>query len=113
VTIRNLTPHTVTLLVGDRRVDMLASGILPRVVEQEAAAPPVTVSGVEVPVVEVRLGTVQGLPERAAGVFLVVPRAVAQAHPHRDDLLIPYRLVRDSGGAVVGCAAFARVMAGS
>ncbi len=68
MTIRNLTPHTVTLLVGDRRVDVPASGILPRVVEQEAAAPPVTVSGVEVPVVEVRLGTVQGLPERAAGV---------------------------------------------
>jgi hypothetical protein len=113
VTIRNLTPHTVTLLVGDRRVDVPASGILPRVVEQEAAAPPVTVSGVEVPVVEVRLGTVQGFPERAAGVFLLVPRAVAQAHPHRDDLLIPYRLVRDPGGAVVGCAAFARVMAGS
>jgi len=113
VTIRNLTPHTVTLLVGGRRVEVPASGILPRVVEQEAAAPPVTVSGVEVPVVEVRLGTVQGLPERAAGVFLVVPRAVAQAHPHRDDLLIPYRLVRDPGGAVVGCAAFARVMAGS
>jgi hypothetical protein len=113
VTIRNLTPHTVTLLVGDRRVDIPASGILPRVVEQEAAAPPVTVSGVEVPVVEVRLGTVQGLPERAAGVFLLVPRAVTQAYPDRDDLLIPYRLVRDPGGAVVGCAAFARVMAGS
>jgi hypothetical protein len=113
VTIRNLTPHTVTLLVGGRRVEVPASGILPRVVEQEAAAPPVTVSGVEVPVVEVRLGTVQGLPERAAGVYLLVPRAVAQAHPHRDDLLIPYRLVRDPGGAVVGCAAFARVMAGS
>jgi hypothetical protein len=56
---------------------------------------------------------VQGLPERAAGVFLLVPRAVAQAYPDRDDLLAPYRLVRDSRGTVVGCAAFARVMAGS
>ena len=113
MTIQNLTPHTVTLLVGDRRIEVPASGILPRVVEQEAAAPSLTVSGVEVPVVEVRSAMVQGLPAPAPGVFLLVPRAVAQAYPDRDDLLVPYRLVRDSRGAVVGCAAFARMMAGS
>ncbi len=107
--IRNLTPHTVTLLVGGERVDVPASGILPRVVEREAAATSVSVSGVEVPVVEVRPGTVQGLPERSAGVFLVVSRTVAQACPDRVDVLVPHRLVRDSEGAIVGCAALARL----
>ena len=51
-------------------------------------------------------GEVEDLPEKVEGVFLIVSRMVAEASMTRDDLLIPYSLVRDDQGQVIGCEGF-------
>ncbi|HLU45236.1 MAG TPA: hypothetical protein VKZ67_09500, partial [Natronosporangium sp.] len=47
--------------------------------------------------------------DQQPGVLLIVSRMVAEAAPHRRDLVIPHGLLRDSQGRVVGCAGFGQV----
>jgi hypothetical protein len=51
---------------------------------------------------------VEELPAPQPGVWLVVPRVVADACPGRRDLVFPYREVRDDTGRVIGCTALGR-----
>lgn len=49
--------------------------------------------------------SIEGVPDPVDGVFLVVCAPVAR-HPDlagRDDILVPYRVIRAPGGRVVGC----------
>ena len=66
------------------------------------------------PFVEVMLYTstfdpVLNEPPIQEGTMYIVSRIVAEALPHRRDLLIPEQTVRDSQGRIIGCRAFARL----
>lgn len=95
----NLTPHTLNLVVSDRTVSVPPSGAVARCAQ--VSAPAGEVDGV--PLVSVSYGEVQGLPEPSDGVTFVVSALVRAAVPHRHDVASPGDLVRDAGGNVVGC----------
>jgi hypothetical protein len=119
--IRNLTPHPVRLY-RYTAPDVVNPAEAPDHVFP-VSGPPARLAMVEVPdhpdahlypveAVTVEYGHVTGLPaRRAAGdrvVYYLVSLPVALALPERDDLLVPYREVRDGSGTVVGCRALAR-----
>lgn len=97
----NLTPHPINL--PDGRV-IESSGIA-RCSQSE------TVTGEfdGLPVVETSFGEVEGLPEPKGGVAYVVSTITAQAVPHRRDVFVPARPIRDQKGAVVGCGALGQI----
>lgn len=106
----NLTPHEVRF-VNDEGNDILLvlpSGQLARCREERELAEKVEVSGILLPVNETFFGDLTGLPEPSEGTTYIVSRAVIEAAPHRDDLVIPDQTVRDTEGRVVGCKALAR-----
>src|SRR5690554_1022699 len=107
--IRNLTPHPVTLILDGRTVTLPPDGAPPRVSTTETPAGAVAVDGAQVPIVQVGTGDLDGLPDQQPGVWLIVSRTVAEAAPHRRDLVIPHGLVRDDAGRVVGCSALGQV----
>ncbi len=107
--VRNLTPHPVHLQAPDgAEVTIPPEGVVPRVRETSAPAGAVDVEGTAIPVVSVRRVGVVGLPEPEPGVLLIVSSLVAEA-AGRDDLVVPYDLIRDDQGRVVGARALARV----
>lgn len=104
----NLTPHLITLINAHGGTRVIPSdGRVPRV----AATRNVVDQVAGVPVVEVTTGAVEGLPDPAPGTVLIVSRMVAEAAPHRRDLVAPDELVRDDAGVVVGCRQLGRVPA--
>jgi hypothetical protein len=110
-TVVNLTPHHVHL-VGEREtVELPPAGPPARLVlRRDEPLGQVAVGPVVVPVVRTSAsGEVIGLPDRRPGVLLLVGRAVAEALPHRDDLVFPHDTVRNDRGAVVGCRALGHV----
>ncbi len=109
MTIVNCTPHPLGLLVGGQERAIAPSGILPRAEQISAPAGAVNHDGLEIPIETLAYGEVTGLPEEADGVFHVVSLVTAQAAPHRKDLLVPSRQVRDEQGRIVGCAALGRL----
>lgn len=117
--ILNLTPHPVRLYTPatpDRihELDDLNEGVIAVIEPEETPARVATIEaslgvvfawhqGQNIPTVLIEYGTVQGLPERKAGVQLIVSPAVAVATRGRSDLLVPYSEVRNTAGTVVGC----------
>lgn len=66
-------------------------------------------SGTAVPMRDVQFGpVVVDLPPARIGVAYIVLLAVALAERRRHDLVVPYDLVRDATGAIIGCRALAR-----
>ncbi len=107
--VRNLTPHPVILQAPDgAEVTIPPEGVVPRVRETSAPAGAVEVEGVTIPLVTLRRSEVEGLPEPEPGTLLIVSSLVAEA-AGREDLVVPYDLVRDDQGRVVGARALARV----
>ena len=114
--ILNLTPHPIRLYSNERAdgIDDLESG-LRLVIEPEdtPARLGMTELGTEVrdglPVELVDYGGAIGMPPPREGVSCVVslPLALALA-PRRDDLLVPYREVRNASGTVIGCRQLAQ-----
>lgn len=105
----NLTPHPVTLLVGDRTLTIPPEPTPARCSETRTVVGAVEVDGLEVPVTVVGFGQVQGLPDPQEGVLYVVSRIVAEACRDRADLVIPDNLVRDAEGRIIGARSLARV----
>lgn len=105
----NLTPHPVTLLVGDRTLMIPPEPTPARCSETRSVVGTVEVDGLEVPVTRVGFGQVQGLPAPREGVLYVVSRMVAEACRDRADLVIPDDLVRDAEGRIIGARSLARV----
>src|SRR5690606_4107896 len=68
----NLTPHPVTLLVGDRTLTIPPEPTPARCSETRTVVGAVEVDGLEVPVTVVGFGEVQGLPDPQEGVLYVV-----------------------------------------
>lgn len=110
--ILNLTPHPIRLYDAGR-----ADGIddldlhLREVIEPEETPARLAMTelgpdgdGVE----KVAYESATGLPVPRLGVRLVVSLVVGIAMANqRDDLIVPYREVRNSSGSVIGCRAFA------
>lgn len=103
----NLTPHPITLL-GEHTVHIEPAGTMARITARESPAGHLTIGSMPVPLWDLRVGHVVGLPP-IDGQWLIVSRVVALSAPERTDLLVPHHLVRDHHGTVVGCAGFARI----
>lgn len=137
--IRNLTPHTLSLVTADgRTVTLPPTGIVPRRETIRQAAPAVSLGipegcgwtgwagqgdgncpvhwlgdcppQVVFEVAAEALGAVVGLPAPEAGVILVVSRLVAEAVPGRMDVYAPGEAVRDDAGRIVGARGLCRVV---
>lgn len=110
MTLRNLTPHPVTIITDTGSVHLLPEpGTRPRIDDVREVTEPVLVEGVPVPTVRVVGGPAVDLPEPEPGTLFVVSRVIAEACPDRTDLLVPDDLVRDGTGRVVGCRSLARI----
>jgi hypothetical protein len=112
MTIVNLTPHAVKVLVsgdpaeGDAEWKTFPpSGDIARVGTEDDYLG--TIDG-NVPIFTTRLLNPVGLPDPRQDTFYVVSRVVFAACPERNDLLCPYNLLRDSEGRVVGCKGLSR-----
>ena len=101
----NLTPHQVTLVNDQGHVVLVVEP------EQTPARCSSTRSVVDnihgVQINRAVFGETTGLPEYEFGQWLIVSRIVAEANPHRSDLLVPDETVRDDKGQIVGCKSFA------
>lgn len=106
--IRNLTPHPVHVAIPGRQVELAADAPPARLRQEAIAAGSVDVDGAEIELFDIGTNGVEGLPAPRPGVWLVVPRVVAEACPERRDLVFPYREVRDSAGRVIACSALGR-----
>lgn len=111
--ILNLTPHPIRLYDAER-VDGL-DDLTPHL--REVIPPedtPARLSMYEIGldgdgVERVAYENVTDLPVPRAGVRFVVSLVIGIAMANqRDDLIVPYREVRNSAGTVIGCRAFAR-----
>lgn len=103
----NLTPHTVTVQLGEKVVEFPPSGQIARVGVEYT--PTDEVGGI--PVVRATTGAVEGLPDPAEGVYYIVSAMVAQALPQRHDLLAPDTgagAVRDETGRIIAVTRFVR-----
>ena len=113
VALRNYMAHPVVIHTAGGRLLVEPSGTVARCAEEPGApAAPVVVRVGDHPVVVVSgvtESTVTGLPPRADGVLCIVSRLVAQAYPHRPDLVFPHILVRGADGRSVGCRVLARL----
>jgi hypothetical protein len=96
--IKNLTPHSVTILGGDSPLAIPSEGIARVGQTREQVG---TIAGV--PVYRSTYGAVTGLPEQRDGIALLVSALVRMACPGRADLYSPGELARDAAGQPVGC----------
>lgn len=100
----NLTPHTVNLVVGEKVTAIKPSGTVARVNIKAVPQPSLFLDdGTEFPVYSTELMEVENLPPPVQGTAFIVSQIVAQKMPHRDDLFFPNEIVRNNGGAPVGC----------
>jgi len=106
--IRNLTPHPIHVVILERMIELVPEAPPARLRQEAAAAGYVDMDGTTVELFDITVDGVDDLPEAQPGVWLVVPRVVADACSERQDLVFPYREVRDRAGRVVGCAALGR-----
>lgn len=114
--ILNLTPHPIRLYANAREdgSDDLEPGLI-LVIEPEDT--PARLGMIElgteyragIPVELVDYGGAIGMPKPREGVSCIVSLPVALAlAPRRNDLLVPYREVRNASGTVIGCRQLAQ-----
>ncbi len=103
----NLTPHPITIVVGDQRLVLAPSGNVARVSQGYRDLGTLEVGGFDIPVVATTYGDIVGLPPEEPGTFYIVSAIVAQAAwaKGRLDVLAPDTgagAVRDEEGRIVG-----------
>lgn len=128
INVINLTPHDITVRDLDNPGDVVfpASGHTARLAEYtdsdadslRMAVGYDPVAGCEVhvgelPVQEVRMGEIEGLPDPRPGTVYLVSGWVAQAAARagRDDVVAPGSLIRDDAGRPVACEGFRKYAA--
>lgn len=111
----NLTPHEITLFLGDEPVSIPPSGQVARVSEVPAAEAPRTVlfRGSLVQIRATSWGPITGLPAPQSGTMYVVSAivkdAVQRADPARTDVVSPdtgLGVVRSADGKIAGTTGF-------
>lgn len=109
-TIKNLTPHTVSIVAEDGTVKVAfpSEGIARAKQTTEVVG---NLNGVEL--VSMKFGEPEDLPEYTGGIYYVVSIITANAAKavgrRVDDLLITADPVRDADGRIIGCKRFALV----
>ena len=101
--IKNCTPHVIRLNNGK---SFEPCGIVPRCSNKFSEWKDLEE---DVPVCEISLGDVVGLPPKQEGVYLIVSGLVAGACPDRDDLLVPatgHPAAKREGGQIVSVPCF-------
>lgn len=108
--IRNLTPHTIRLVGGERALELPPDGPAARVaLAADVPDGAVEIDGLMMPLVRTAATTtVVDLPDPEPGTLLLVARPVAEAVAARQDLAYPHLTVRDENGVVMGCRALGR-----
>ena len=106
MTLINLTPHAINLYRG-RSIEEGPDEVIPPSGDVARLAT-IELGGNELYEL-VEYGHANGLPARVQGVNYVVSLVVALA-VHRDDLLAPWREVRNEQGTVIGCHALQKVV---
>lgn len=102
-TIKNLTPHAITLRKEDGSDVVIPSEGLARMLPVPGANVPVMVDGLPVPVIATQaLGPVEGLPEPVAGTVFIVSGLVLAQCAGRADVFAPAtgpldNVVRENG----------------
>ena len=99
--IKNLTPHSLTIVGANGTLVVPPSGIVARLAVTRTELSPVIVDGVLLPVSLPVMGEVKDLPVAEAGVIFVVSALVAGA-VNRSDVASPGELIRDAAGNVIG-----------
>lgn len=103
--IKNLTPHTITILNGEKKIELASEGLARVSTTTEVVD---IINGI--PVNVVKMGEVTGLPAPEKDTILVVSRIVAEAvKGKRNDCLIVDKTVRNADGQIIGCTSLARV----
>jgi hypothetical protein len=109
----NRTPHAIRLYQADSPdvVDDLTDGLVEEIPPTD---PPVRIAMIELGtqtggIELVEFGHAHHLPSKRSDVQLVVSLVVALACRGRDDLVFPYREVRNRNGTVIGCRQFGSV----
>lgn len=106
----NLTPHPVQIWNIDKGVVLIpAANPAARCHESVSNMRLLEHECSDIKVVDLSYDYVYNLPESQEGVFYIVSVLVAQARPERDDLLVPYDLVRNENGSIMGCRSLARI----
>jgi hypothetical protein len=106
----NLTPHEVRVMGENGKIRLVVppSGKVARVKTVQAVVGNVN----NIPVVRTTFGDVEGLPEPRENIVYIVSSIVAQAVPHREDVIAPdtspQGVVRDEQGRIVGVKRFQR-----
>ena len=98
----NLTPHTINVVLEDRKIEIPSSGIARC---SQTSKPVGDVNGI--PLTSTSFGEVEGLPKPTRGTLFIVSRLIMSACPTRIDLLVPNDMVRDDKGQIIGCKSFA------
>jgi len=98
--IRNLTPHPVNILdvVGNTIVVFPSEGCVRLKAETRLLG---VVEGIRL--TKTVFGFPEGLPEKEAGVRIIVSQLVKSALPDRVDLVVPAEVMRDDNGNIIGC----------
>jgi len=108
VKIQNLTPHPITLRVGEKEVVFPPSGQIVRMESKEESLPSLSFEGVEIPLMSRSWGRVD-LPAPEEGTFFIVSSLVFEAAEDRNDLLVPdtgASAIRDKLGQIVAVRRF-------
>ncbi len=101
--IRNLTPHSVTIVTNNGTITLQPDGPAPRLAVTRQFVGTVDIDGQAVTINRPTLGETQGLPPAEDNTLLLVSALVAEANKGRADLFSPGELVRDATGVIVGC----------
>ena len=110
VKLTNLTPHEIKIVGEDGEVKQIIppSGQIARVRTEQTVVGEVN----GVPIVKTTFGDVEGLPEQQPNTVFIVSSLVAQAVPHRRDVVAPDTspsgAVRDADGRIIGVKRFQR-----
>ncbi|MFS4103742.1 hypothetical protein [Streptomyces sp. PD-S100-1] len=110
--ILNLTPHPIRLYWPERQdgIDDLEPHLREVIDPEPVPARLATIELGDGSAFElVEFGHAQNLPPKRDGVQYIVSLVVALAlTDRRDDLLVPYREVRNASGTVIGCRSLAQ-----
>lgn len=106
----NLTPHEINIFTAEGgKIKIPPSGTVARVSVQRQKVGEITVDGKTIPIHKNVYGEVENLPDPKPDTIYIVSSLVAQAVPHREDVLIPDDAVRDAEGKIIGVKGLAHV----
>ena len=97
----NLTPHDVNIIdENDQCIKTFPRSLNPVRIDLE------TVRGIlldGIPISNAVMKICTDLPSVKKGTYYIVSRVVKNAMSHRNDLLVPAEVVRDTNGNTIGC----------